>query len=390
MTQGTTSKDTFESTRELERTIAEGLWTARPRELTWDKFTVDYMETGSMSRFVALVYQDRQIVGRQSISHDMFWAAKRLRQGMYSEGKGTWLSMTLTITSAGSGWEASYNYNQKPAWESPEPAEADYSDELTYFPRNEDHVPGWFREELKGVKTPSQKQQDIQQEQSHNRILEQTAQALDAAWSMAGTVNPLLYTNVINLGFHGGPQWPGVRQAFQKIDNVGAVSIVASDGLSDPCLEQGYPLGEGLEVYLASTALVGKGIHELDRLWQFELLYLAAQVVAHRPGLYRTLKRPGGGGLTLQNVKHTRAPRRWRNAAGLVDLILGVKHPHVPRMVGTPNGDVALVGIVLLHPKESAYIERGGPDACSVIAQRLEALRPEELNSPRRKPVVSG
>ncbi len=115
MTQGTTSKDTFESTRELERTIAEGLWAARPRDLAWDKFTVDYMETGSMGRFVAIVYQDRQIVGRQSISHDMFWAAKRLRQGMYSPGKGTWLSMTLTVTPAGRGWEASYNYNEKPS-----------------------------------------------------------------------------------------------------------------------------------------------------------------------------------------------------------------------------------------------------------------------------------
>lgn len=159
MTQHSVATDPFEQARAEERIIAEGLWAAQPRELTWDKFTVDFMETGSMSRFVALVYQDRQIVGRQNISHDMFWAAKRLRQGMYSEGKGTWLSMTLTITPADIGWEASYNYNQKPAWESPEPAEADYSDELTYFPRNEDHIPDWFREELKGVKTPSQKQQ---------------------------------------------------------------------------------------------------------------------------------------------------------------------------------------------------------------------------------------
>ncbi|NHW45304.1 hypothetical protein HAV21_00075 [Paenarthrobacter sp. MSM-2-10-13] len=147
-------------------------------------------------------------------------------------------------------------------------------------------------------------------------------------------------------------------------------------------------MGEGLEVYLASAALVGKGIHELDRLWQFELLYLAAQSVAMNPGLYRAVEHPGG--LTLREINCTSTPRRWRNAAGLVDLIVGVKHPHVPRMVGTPNGDVALLGIVLLHPKESAYIEWGGPDAGSVIAQRLEALPPELVNNPRRKPVVSG
>ncbi|MFJ4030071.1 hypothetical protein ACIPWF_22255 [Paenarthrobacter sp. NPDC089989] len=240
MTQLPDPTDAFERARAEERIIAEGLWAARPPEFTWDKFTVTFMETGGKCRFVALAYQDRRVVVRQNISHDTFGAAKRLRQTMYSPHKGTWLSMSLTITADGSGWEATYNYHKKPTWELPEPGAADYWDELRLFPRDEEHIPDWFKDELKGVKTPTSQQQEIDGDCAHNRILEQTARALDAAWSSIGTVDPSLYTGVFNLGFHGGPQWPGVRQAFQKIDNVGAVSIVASDGLSDPCLEKGF------------------------------------------------------------------------------------------------------------------------------------------------------
>ncbi|MFJ4030070.1 hypothetical protein ACIPWF_22250 [Paenarthrobacter sp. NPDC089989] len=148
------------------------------------------------------------------------------------------------------------------------------------------------------------------------------------------------------------------------------------------------PIGEGLEVYVPSTALVGKGIHELDQLWQFELLYIAAQIVAMAPGSYRPLERPGG--LNLQAIKSTKTPRRWRNADGTVDVMVGVNHPRVPAVVATPNGSVALVGVALLHPKESAYIQAGDSDASSEVARKLEQLPPELLNNPRRKPVVSG
>ncbi|MCM0615486.1 hypothetical protein MOD31_05580 [Paenarthrobacter sp. TYUT067] len=141
-------------------------------------------------------------------------------------------------------------------------------------------------------------------------------------------------------------------------------------------------------MYLASTGLVGKDILNLDKVWQFKLLYMAAQVCADNPGIIAALRHYEA--LILHNIVPARTPRRWLNAAGKADLIMGINHPRIPSVVNTPNGDVALVGVALLHPKETAYISQGGAEARSEVADKLRQLPPELLNNPRRKPVVSG
>ena len=150
MTQGTTSQDTFESTRELERTIAEGLWSTRPQDLVWDKLTNVRMQTGGTGGGVAIVYRDGREIGRRSVTDEMLFAAKRLRKAMYAPGKGAWFSMTLSITPAGDGWDATYNYNEKPAWELGDPGADSYAEELYMFPRDEEHIHDWFKEEMRG------------------------------------------------------------------------------------------------------------------------------------------------------------------------------------------------------------------------------------------------
>ena len=143
--------DTFDRTRAEERIIAEGLWSTRPHDLAWDKFTNVRMQTGGTGGGVAIIYRDGREIGRRSVPDETLFAARRLRQTMYVEGKGTWLSMTLTITPAGDGWEATYNYYDKPAWELGGPGADSYVEELFLFPRDDEHIPDWFREEKKGA-----------------------------------------------------------------------------------------------------------------------------------------------------------------------------------------------------------------------------------------------
>ncbi|UKA48883.1 hypothetical protein LFT48_15750 [Arthrobacter sp. FW305-123] len=59
--------------------------------------------------------------------------------------------MTLKVTPKGDGWEASYNYDEKPVWELGEPDNDTYAQELYLFPRDEEHITDWFKEEMKGA-----------------------------------------------------------------------------------------------------------------------------------------------------------------------------------------------------------------------------------------------
>ncbi|AFR30127.1 hypothetical protein ARUE_c32460 [Arthrobacter sp. Rue61a] len=151
MTQGTTSQDTFESTRELERTIAEGLWAVRPQDIQWDEFAYVRSEIGSRASSIARAYLAGAEVKRIHVDNNVLIAARTLREVLYRPGKGTWLSMTLKVTPKGDGWEASYNYDEKPVWELGEPVNDTYAQELYLFPRDEEHIPDWFKEAMRGA-----------------------------------------------------------------------------------------------------------------------------------------------------------------------------------------------------------------------------------------------
>lgn len=372
----------------LRQLLADRLLDLGPTDMEWDSLALSMSATGSRECCIAWVCVGGKEVGRIEPDEAVRAAASRIREHMSQPDHGTWLSMRFEVWTDGINKSSTYNHSKKPSWAFGEPGPEDYADELRFFPRDDNHIPDWFKDELNGIRTPSQEEQDNVRREAHNRVLEQTAEALDAVWSEVGTVDPVLYTHILNPVFFGGPRWPGLRQAFQKIDNVGRLSIVSSDGLSDPWLEGNSPIGDGLEVYLASTGLVGKDILRLDAVWQFKLLYMAAQVCADNPGIIAALRHYEA--LILHNIEPANTPRRWLNTAGKADLIMGVNHPRVPSVVTTPNGEVALVGVALLHPEETAHIDKEGPEARKEVAQKLRQLPAEILNSPRRKPVVRG
>ena len=141
----------FEGARELERTIAEGIWAIRPTDRAWDALVYVHNQIGSRGSSITKIYDHGELVQRASFADEILFTVDALREVMYTPGKGTWFSMTLKVTPKGDGWEAGYNYTEKPVWGLGEPVNDTYAQELYLFPRDEEHIPDWFKEEMKGA-----------------------------------------------------------------------------------------------------------------------------------------------------------------------------------------------------------------------------------------------
>jgi hypothetical protein len=70
----------------------------------------------------------------------------KLRAGMYQEGKGTWFSFEYVITPPGR-FNVTYNYDEDPGITFP--TAFGFTNDLVYFPRDEDYIPDWLREKLR-------------------------------------------------------------------------------------------------------------------------------------------------------------------------------------------------------------------------------------------------
>ena len=158
--------------------------------------------------------------------------------------------------------------------------------ELYLFPRDEDHIPDWFKEEMKGVKTLGQSNRTSRLG-TVPKLIAADRQALDAAWSTGWTVNLASARTSSTWEFMVDRSGSGSGTAFQTSKR-GTLSIVASDGLSDPGWHRVTPLEKDSRSILQARLLVGMASKSVDTHRQFELLYFAAQETAQSPGIYRT------------------------------------------------------------------------------------------------------
>jgi hypothetical protein len=200
-------------------------------------------------------------------------------------------------------------------------------------------------------------------------------------------VDPHVVAHLINPAFMGGPQWPGLRQAFRKITRSDGLGIVASDGLADPYLDEpAAGPGLGAELYLASTDFGSTPVGELRSLWQFDTVYQVAQNIASmRIELGPQLEQYGALSLALPGSS---APADWLDTDGGLGVLLGVPLEGVQASVHVPNGTVHLVGIAPLRPAELAYILAEGAQARRDVAARLGGLAASICASPDRQSVV--
>lgn len=66
-----------------------------------------------------------------------------LRRGMYEPSRGAWLGASLTLASDGT-FSFDFDLDDEPAWRT-QPDPGMYTEELTAFPREPEHIPGWWR-----------------------------------------------------------------------------------------------------------------------------------------------------------------------------------------------------------------------------------------------------
>ena len=82
-----------------------------------------------------------------SVSEAFSTKLDEFRGACYEQGRGTWFSATITLQD-GDEPDVRLNYDEKPEWPSAWPDPYSYVRDLEFFPRDDEHVPDWLREQV--------------------------------------------------------------------------------------------------------------------------------------------------------------------------------------------------------------------------------------------------
>lgn len=78
---------------------------------------------------------------------------EEFRAACYVPGRGTWYSATFALTNGGEP-DVRLRYDENPEWRSAWPHPHSYVRDLEFFPRDDEHIPGWLREQLDWKENP--------------------------------------------------------------------------------------------------------------------------------------------------------------------------------------------------------------------------------------------
>lgn len=108
----------------------------------WASCTVEYRKAGRVAESqVRLTSADGETEIIES-PLPMVTALKRLRELMASQGRGAWLSATVTAKPDGK-CSFDYNYDARPDW-TVQPTDETYIEDLEKYPRPAELVPAWY------------------------------------------------------------------------------------------------------------------------------------------------------------------------------------------------------------------------------------------------------
>ncbi|PDP84545.1 hypothetical protein CQJ94_28180 [Glycomyces fuscus] len=130
--------------QKILKEFGESVLREAPRE--WVSITYDRESVIDHSSSLMVVEIENGDIIRSSAPSHTGTLLADLRAGMYKDGKGTWFSMKYVITRPGR-FKVRYNYDDDPniafptAW--------GFTNDLKYFPRDEEHIPDWLREKLR-------------------------------------------------------------------------------------------------------------------------------------------------------------------------------------------------------------------------------------------------
>ncbi|MFW6642112.1 hypothetical protein ACOALZ_18970 [Nocardiopsis algeriensis] len=128
--------------REMALEILEGA----PRG--WSVMKYRYEHIGRAGAGENLVTFEDGETKRKRQPYSVIEKAISLKEGMYEKVKGTWFSMTLTITPPES-FEVEFNYDKTMSIHPLPPLPGSYAYELEKYPRDPEYIPDWLQEKLR-------------------------------------------------------------------------------------------------------------------------------------------------------------------------------------------------------------------------------------------------
>ncbi|WP_254330701.1 imm11 family protein [Corallococcus exiguus] len=211
------------------------------------------------------------------------------------------------------------------------------------------------------------------EEREHNRKLkvlyDRTETARTEFWRTLGTLDE---NAILPIVVGGG--WPARRQVWRVIHRPEGRTLFVTDGLSDFFVETVEPsVGFGLELALETN--------EPQTDWPVTLLErIANELVGHEH-----LREPARTGILSMEVDGERMPEPLLTKEGRVGVLLGMDTPTLPGHFTMPDGQVRLVTVKTLMPRELTYLLEHGREE---LLHRFNQSHPGHLSKAWRQPVV--
>lgn len=207
-------------------------------------------------------------------------------------------------------------------------------------------------------------------EHESDALLERTARARREAWARFGELDPDVLTHLINPAFMGGPAWPALRQAFQVVRR-GAMTLLASDGLSDPFDDEQPPRdnGFGLELF----ALTEDPLEQVPGSWLWDVVWQMSQFAASHGGVARLLDEMGTLSTELYDVAIPDAYRAtFVNEHERVGVLLAPAASPLPARIEGPLSPIRLVNVKLLTLAELELAVTRKDEGRAELTRRFE------------------
>ncbi|QAT81889.1 hypothetical protein EJ065_0280 [Corallococcus coralloides] len=215
------------------------------------------------------------------------------------------------------------------------------------------------------------------EQREHNRKLqalyERSTKPREAFWRTLGTMDDNF---VIPIVVGGG--WPARRQVWRVIHRPEGRTLFVTDGLSDFFVAAVEPsVGFGLELALETD----ESVENVAKSWQQLLLErIANELVGHEH-----LREPARTGILSMEVDGERMPEPLLTKDGRVAVLLGMDTPSLPGHFAMPDGQVRLVTVKTLMPRELTYLLEHGREE---LLHRFNQSPPGHLSKAWRPPVV--
>ncbi|MCL2490411.1 MAG: hypothetical protein FWF36_06790 [Propionibacteriaceae bacterium] len=225
------------------------------------------------------------------------------------------------------------------------------------FPRDREFQPDWYAEMLDKFLADAQVKVDARR-------------LRDEGWALVGQATPESY---------------GSRLVVLP----SGVGVMSTGGFSVP--DAKHP-GPGFEMFMPSVLFAGDA-ESSRHAWPFNGLNQLVRHTDEKDIDWTVEAASGPVAVTYVASYSNDAPDDWRaddpvGRGDLCGVLVGVPCPGIPNGFPGLGGMTALIGVIPARPAEWEFLQQGGADRRTLVAQHLARLGANELASPTRPSVI--